>query len=446
MNIAETTTGGAGAHPGAGRPPAARLAAASFVGTALEFFDFYAYGLAAALVLDQVFFPALDPVAGTLASFSTFAVAFLARPLGAVLFGHLGDRLGRRNTLVASLVVMGAATLAIGLLPGYTELGVVAPALLVLLRFVQGLGVGGEWGGAALLATEHAPPGRRGRYALFTQLGPPAGFLLANSAFLVLDGVLAPSAFVTWGWRVPFLVSAVLVLVGLYVRLRIPEPPTFRRAAVPARRSPLGALLRGQPRQLLLGAGVMVVQYTLFYLATAYCLSYGTSVLGMDRGLLLALTMAAVAGLAIMTALAALASDRWGRRPVLVCACVVSAGWALVFFPLFDTADPTLVALALVGALLAMGLGYGPMGAHLPELFDATHRYTGAALAYSLGGVLGGALTPLIAVRLQASIGSGAVGAYLVCVALVSLGCALASRDTGSRSGGADPMSAAAPS
>jgi MFS family permease len=410
-------------------PGGARVAAATLVGTAIEFYDFYVYGTAAALVLTGVFFPGMDPVAGGLAAFSTFAVAFVARPLGSALFGHWGDRAGRRSVLVASLLVTGLSTVAIGLLPGYAAVGVAAPVLLVLLRFAQGVGLGGEWGGAALLAAEHAPPGRRGRYAMFPQLGPAVGFLAANGFFLVLGETLTAGQFASWGWRLPFVASLALVAVGLYVRLSVGETPAFRAALEQRRvtRAPLAGLVRHQGRRVLLGAGAITIAYTLFYTATAYGLAYGTATLGIPRTTMLALTMAGVVVMALATAVSSVLSDRFGRRRTLLAGCVAAAGWGWVLFPLMETGSVPLIGLALGGALGLMGLVYGPMGAYLPELFRTEFRYSGASVAYSLGGVLGGAVPPLAATALQAS-GAGvtAVGAYVSAMAVLSLLCLLA--------------------
>ncbi|RZQ61290.1 MFS transporter [Amycolatopsis suaedae] len=408
------------------------MATASFVGTAIEFFDFYAYSLAAAVVLDSAFFPQLDPVAGKLAAFSTYAVAFVSRPLGSALFGHWGDRVGRKAMLISSLLLMGLSTFAVGLLPGYDTIGVAAPILLVLLRFLQGIGLGGEWGGAALLATEHAPAGKRGLYGLFPQLGPAVGFVAANGIFLAMGAWLSDEQFTSWGWRVPFLLSIVLVGVGMYVRVRIAETPVFARVVSEQQvaKAPLVPLVRNQWRELLLGSGAMMVQYTLFYTATAYCLSYGTATLKVPRETMLTLTLLAVVALGVCTAVSAVVSDRFGRRAVLIAGSGVAIVWGLVMFPLMDTREPVLIFLALAGALGIMGLSYGPMGAYLPELFRTRYRYTGASLAYSLGGVLGGAVPPLLATTLQAEFGSWAVGGYLALVAVISLACVLALRET----------------
>ncbi|MFI6292465.1 MFS transporter [Nonomuraea sp. NPDC050790] len=418
-------------------PSRTRIAVAGFVGTAIEFYDFYIYGTAAALVLNAAFFPEMDETAGRLAAFSTFAVAFLARPVGSALFGHWGDRIGRKSMLVVSLLLMGLSTVAIGLLPGYAAIGVAAPVLLVLLRFTQGIGLGGEWGGAALLATEHAPPGRRGLYAMFPQLGPAVGFLAANGLFLVLGATLTDAEFGSWGWRLPFVASLLLVLVGLYVRVRIAETPVFQQAMEQRRiaRVPFAGLIRHQWRRVLLAAGAMTVTYTLFYTATTYCLAYGTATLGIPRTTMLALTMIAVVVMAAGIAGSALVSDRLGRRRTIMAGAVVAIGWGLVMFPLMETRSVALAGLSLTVALGVMGVIFGPMGAYLPELFRTEYRYSGASLAYSLGGVLGGAVPPLVATALQGSgAGTTAVGGYVSAMAVLSLLCLAALPETAGES------------
>ncbi|MEZ7127300.1 MFS transporter [Nonomuraea sp. AD125B] len=423
-------------RPDTAAPSRSRIAVASLAGTAIEFYDFYIYGTAAALVLNTAFFPEMDRVAGTLASFSTFAVAFVSRPLGSAVFGHWGDRIGRKSMLVVSLLVMGLSTVLIGLLPGYAAIGVAAPVLLVLLRFTQGIGLGGEWGGAALLATEHAPPGKRGLYAMFPQLGPSVGFLAANGLFLVLGEALSEEQFDGWGWRLPFVASLLLVIVGLYVRLKISETPVFKAAMDERRiaRVPFVGLMRHQWRRVLLGAGAMTVAYTLFYTATTYCLSYGTGTLEIPRTTMLGLTMVGVLFMAAGTVASSMVSDRLGRRRTLVAGCGLAIAWGLVMFPLMETRSVVLVGVALAGALGLMGLVFGPMGAYLPELFRTEYRYSGASVAYSLGGVLGGAVPPLVATGMQAGgLGATAVGAYVSAMALLSLLCLLALPETGDR-------------
>jgi metabolite-proton symporter len=420
MAASSDTAGG-----GTAAIPLSRIAVASFIGTAIEFYDFYIYGTAAALIFSGAFFPQLSDAAALLASLSTFAVAFLSRPIGSVLFGHWGDRIGRKSMLIASLLLMGLSTFAIGLLPGYAAIGIAAPLLLVSLRFLQGIGLGGEWGGAALLAAEHAPPGKRGFYALFPQLGAPAGFILANLLFLLLDVTVSNEAFASWGWRIPFLLSIALVGIGLYVRVRIAETPVFEQAMQNKQQAkvPFVDLLSGQWRELLLGSGIMVIQYALFYTATTYLLAYGSDV-GIARSTMLALTLVGMVALAVCVFISGRLSDRIGRRRTLLVFTAVAVPWGLVIFPLMDSGSVFAAALAVTMSLAIMGLTYGPMGAFLPELFHTRYRYSGAAFSYSLGGILGGALPPLIATQLQTTaLGSFAVGLLIAGLALVSLLC-----------------------
>ena len=412
--------------------PLRRVALASFIGTAIEFYDFYIYGTAAALVLNQAFFPTLSPVNGTLASFSTYAVAFAARPIGSMLFGHFGDRLGRKSVLIVSLLLMGLSTAAVGVLPGYRTWGVAAPIILVILRFLQGIGLGGEWGGAALLAVEHAPRRRRGMYAGFPQLGPSVGFFVATGIFLVFSSSVSDASFRSWGWRVPFLLSVLLVLVGLFVRLRISETPVFAElmARREASRVPIAGVLRHHLRELLLGAGGMVVAYGLFYTATTYCLSYATTTLGIGRTTMLALSLVAVVFLAVGTWFGSTRSDAAGRRRLILAGAALAFVWGFLLFPLMDLGGPVAVTAALAISLLLMGLIYGPMGAYLPELFGTDVRYSASGLAYNLGGLVGGSVAPLVATRLQASFGADTVGWYVSAMALLSLACVAALPDT----------------
>lgn len=417
------------------KPSTSHIAFASFVGTAIEFYDFYIYAMAAALVIGKVFFPASNPAAQSLNAFLTFGIAFFARPLGAVVFGHFGDRAGRKVTLAASLLLMGVCTLLIGCLPGYATLGTWAPVLLCLLRFGQGLGLGGEWGGAALLATEYAPHGRRAWYGMFPQLGPSVGFLLATLSFLGLTLLLTDGEFKAWGWRLPFIASALLVAVGLYVRLKLAETPAFTRALQQKStlRLPLTTLLRLHLRPVLLGALAMVVCYNLFYTATVFCLSYGTSALHIARPDFLAMLCVAIVFMALATPLAAWASDRYGRRPVLMAgsAAAVLAGFALA--PMLTSGSLLQIAVFLSLALLLMGVTFAPMGALLPELFPVAVRYSGAGLAYNLGGIMGASFAPYISQLLVGHGGLPWVGAYVSGTAGVSLVAVLAMDETRSR-------------
>lgn len=399
----------------------ARIAFASFIGTAIEFYDFYIYGMAAALAIGPVFFPNSAPAAQALNAFLTFSVAFMARPLGAMLFGHFGDRIGRKTTLVASLMVMGISTFLIGLLPGYAAWGWVAPALLCLLRFGQGIGLGGEWGGAALLATENAPQGKRGWFGMFPQLGPPAGFLCATGSFLLLAHGLSDAQFRAWGWRMPFLASALLVMVGLYVRLRLSETPVFAKAAQQRAALPMAVLLRHHCKPMLLGSLSMVVCYALFYICTVFSLSYGTATLHIPRQQFLLMLCVAVLFMALATPIAAWAGDRYGRRPVLMIACGTALLSGFLLAPALESGSVTTITAFLALELLLMGATFAPIGALLPELFPTPVRYTGAGAAYSLGGILGASFAPYIAQKLVQWGGLSWVGGYISIAALISL-------------------------
>ena len=400
-----------------------RIALASFVGTAIEFYDFYIYGMAVALVIGPVFFPQSDPAAQSLNAFLTFGVAFLARPLGAVLFGHFGDRVGRKATLVASLLVMGLSTMLIGLLPGYDSIGWTAPLLLCLLRFGQGIGLGGEWGGAALLATENAPKGKRGWFGMFPQLGPPAGFLLATGSFLLMAQFLSDADFRAWGWRIPFVASALLVMLGLYVRLKLTETPIFSQALQHKQtaRLPLVELLSQHGKPLVLGALAMAVCYALFYITTVFSLSYGTTTLNIPRPQFLGMLCIAVLFMAAATPLAAWAGDRYGRRPVLLLAGFLALLSGFLLQPMLESGSTLQITAFLSLELFLMGATFAPMGALLPELFPTQVRYTGAGTAYHLGGILGASFAPYIAQKLVNAGGLSWVGAYVSIAALVSL-------------------------
>ncbi len=400
-----------------------RIVLASLVGTAIEFYDFYIYGTAAALVLGKLFFPATDAGAQSLAAFATFGIAFVARPVGSFLFGHFGDRRGRKSTLVWSLVVMGLSTTLIGCLPSYAQAGALAPALLCLLRLGQGIGLGGEWGGAALLATENAPKGKQALFGMFPQLGPPLGFLMSNGLFLLLFSVLTDAQFAAWGWRIPFLASALLVAVGLYVRRQVAETPAFASLAARAGqvRVPLGELLRHHGANLLLGSLAMVVCYATFYISTVFALDYGTRVAHIPRGVFLQVLCAGIVVMGIVTPVSALLSDRFGCRPVLIAGSVLSAVSGFAMAPLLGLGTPG-GALAFVCLELAlMGLVFAPMGALLPSLFPAEVRYTGASAAYNIGGILGASLAPYAAQVLLLHGGLPAVGLYISLAAVVSL-------------------------
>lgn len=353
------TTSSTYAEPASAAPvnSLARVATASFIGTAIEFYDFYVYATAAALVIGPVFFPSGSGTAQMLAAFLTFGIAFLARPLGSALFGHFGDRIGRKSTLVASLLLMGVSTTLIGVLPGYDSIGVWAPIILCVLRFGQGLGLGGEWGGAALLATENAPEGKRAWFGMFPQLGPSIGFLAANGLFLTLALVLSDEQFREWGWRIPFLLSAALVLVGLYVRLKLEESPVFAKAVARQERvkMPVIELFSQYWLPTLLGAAAMVVCYALFYISTVFSLSYGVSTLGYSRETFLGLLCFAVVFMALATPLSAWLSDRYGRKPVLIAGALLAIASGFAMEPLLTSGSTTGVALFLSIELFLMG-------------------------------------------------------------------------------------------
>jgi metabolite-proton symporter len=419
-----------------GAPPSrngmGRVAFASLTGTTIEFYDFFIYGTAAALVFNKVFFPALGATAGTALAFATFGVAFVARPIGSILFGHFGDRIGRKKTLVSTLLVMGLATFAVGVLPGTATIGAAAPALLVVFRICQGLAVGGEWAGATLLTAENAPPRQRGRYALFPQLGPSLAFVLASLTFLLTTVSMSDATFLAWGWRIPFLTSILLVGVGLYVRLRIEETPVFRRLAVAEKPAgvPVVEAIRRQPRDVALGAGTLITLFAFFYVGVTYLTSYGTQQLGLSRPTVLGAGIVAGSVFAVTTIISAIYSDRFGRRRTIVVSNVVAVVIGLVLFPIMDIGTAWSFGVGVSLALGVVGLTYGPVGAMLPEIFPTRYRYTGAGMAYNLAGVLGGAVTPLLAASLTASFGSYAIGGYLSGVGVVSLLCILALRET----------------
>lgn len=413
-------------------PSTTKIAFASFIGTAIEFYDFYIYAMAAALVIGQVFFPDSDPAVQTLNSFLTFGLAFIARPFGALLFGHFGDKVGRKATLAASLLVMGISTLLIGLLPGYDTLGFWAPLLLCVLRFGQGVGLGGEWGGAALLATEHAPQGKRGWFGMFPQLGPSVGFLLATLSFLGLSLCLSDAQFKSWGWRIPFILSALLVVVGLYVRFKLAETPAFAQALAnhATHVMPIKSLLKTHLKPVLLGALAMVVCYNLFYTAAVFCLSYGTKQLGIDRQTLLLMLCVAVVLMAIATPISAWLSDQFGRRPVLLVSGCLAILLGFAMNPLMAGASIADITLFLSLALFLMGATFAPMGAYLPEQFPVAVRYTGAGLAYQLGGILGASFAPSISQWLVIAGGLTWVGYYMSAMAAVSVIAVFSMRET----------------
>ncbi|MEV6052630.1 MFS transporter [Streptomyces sp. NPDC052107] len=401
-----------------------RIAAASLAGTAIEFYDFFVYGTAAALVLGPLFFPTFSPVAGTLAAFVTFGVGFVARPLGSVVFGHLGDRHGRRPVLVASLLLTGASSVAVGCVPSYGTIGVAAPLLLLVLRFLQGLGLGGEWGGAVLLTAEHAPAARRALWSSFPQVGPAVGFVLANGVMLALSTALPDAEFAQWGWRVPFWVAGAPALAGLWLRSSLAESPRFLEIDDHAR-VPLVEVVRHHGRLVLLTAGALAIGYAVFYAVTTWSLAYATERLGVSRTVMLTCVMAAVVVKGALTPLVALLGDRYGRRPMCLTGCAACVVWMLPMVALLATGQPLLMFLGILGALIAFVTMFAVIAAYLPELYEARVRCTGAAVGYNLGGVLGGALTPIVATALAEQSGRvpWAVGVYLTGIGLISLVC-----------------------
>ncbi|ALN91095.1 MFS transporter [Lysobacter gummosus] len=401
----------------------ARVLFASLIGTTIEFFDFYIYATAAVLVFPKLFFPAADPTTATLQSLATFALAFFARPVGAAVFGHFGDRIGRKATLVAALLTMGLSTVAIGLLPIYDSIGILAPALLALCRFGQGLGLGGEWGGAVLLATENAPPGKRAWYGMFPQLGAPIGFFLSTGIFLLLTDTMGDKAFFAWGWRIPFLASAVLVFVGLWVRLRIAETPAFQKAIDRHERVrlPMVKVLMQHPGALIAGTFAALATFVLFYLMTVFALSWGTSKLGYSREQFLLLQLGSVVFFAVTIPLAALFADRRGRRLAMILSTLAVMVFGVLFEALFSSGNAWGTLLFLGLGLAIMGLTYGPLGTILSEMFPTSVRYTGASLAFNLAGILGASLAPSIATWLASTYGLAYVGYYLSAAGALTL-------------------------
>jgi metabolite-proton symporter len=403
---------------------------ASLIGTTIEFFDFYIYATAAVLVFPKLFFPATDPASATLASLATFGIAFLARPIGSALFGHFGDRIGRKTTLVIALSTMGLSTVAIGALPTYRTIGFAAPLLLALCRFGQGLGLGGEWGGAVLLAIENAPPNKRAWYGMFPQLGAPLGFFLSGGVFLLLSHWLTDQQFFAFGWRLPFLSSAVLVFLGLYVRLTITETPVFREVLNRGQqvKVPMVAVFRDYTRALIAGISVSLATFVLFYLMTVFALSWGTSALHYSRQKFLLMQLFDILFFALTIPISAILAER-GRRRVMISVTIAIFVFGLVLAPLF-VAGTTGALLMMAVGLTLMGITYGPLGTVISELFPTTVRYTGSSLAFSLAGILGASLAPYIATWLAKTYGLQYVGYYLSAAAVLTLLGLLSIRET----------------
>jgi metabolite-proton symporter len=410
-----------------------RTVVASFVGTAIEWYDFYIYNTAAALVFNKLFFPTLSPLLGTLAAFGTFSVGFFARPVGGIVFGHFGDRVGRKSMLVTTLVMMGLATFLVGVLPTYHQIGVFAPALLVLLRLVQGVAVGGEWGGAVLMVAEHADPRRRGFFASWVQVGVPAGLLLATGVFSVFSWLPEP-VFMSWGWRVPFLLGIVLTGLGFFIRLRVLESPVFEqeKKMMADAKPPIVEVLRHHLRNVLLSMGARLAENACFYIFTVWVLSYATEHLGMARSTLLnGVLLGSAAQLIAIPAFGAL-SDRVGRKPVYVGGAILLLLFAFPFFWLLETRSTGCAWLAIVLGLIVHAVMYGPQAAFFSELFGTGTRYTGASLGYQLSAPFAGGLAPLIAAALLHWAGnkSWAVSVYLITITVVTISCVLITRET----------------
>ncbi|RZL84710.1 MAG: MFS transporter [Rhodococcus sp. (in: high G+C Gram-positive bacteria)] len=408
----------------------------SAMGQVIEYYDFTIYGLAAALVFPHVFFPGLGDSAALVASFATFGVAFVARPAGGLLFGHFGDKFGRKTTLIVTLVVMGIATTAIGFLPTASTIGVGAPIILVVLRFVQGLTAGGEWAGANLFAGEHAPPKQRGRWAMWPQLGSAGAFVLGNGTFFLTGLSMSDEVFLSWGWRVPFLASSVLLIIGLYVRLQTDETPVFKKALEDdgVRRMPVVAAIKDQPREIFLGCGVGIAMGAFFYLSSTYLAAFASNDLGLSRNaIFFALTIGGVFVL-LGSLTSGLLSDRFRRRKLLVQANFAALVWSLVLFPILSIGNLAAFATCLSVTLFISGFLASPLGAFLPEQFQTSHRYTASAITYSVGAMLGGSIPPLIAPKLVGEFGPFALGGFLAFYSLIALLCVRALRDVSTAS------------
>ena len=395
----------------------------SLIGTTIEFFDFYIYANAAVLVFPQLFFPGTSSTNSTLESLATFSIAFLARPLGSAVFGHYGDKIGRKVTLVVALLTMGLSTIAIGFLPGYASIGIAAPILLMLCRFGQGVGLGGEWGGAVLLAIENAPPHKRAWYGMFPQLGAPIGLLLSGGTFLILTDSMTSEAFMDYGWRIPFLASSLLVIVGFYIRLKISETPAFENSKLEQKevRIPFFTLLKSYKNQLIFGTLSAVTTFLVFYLMTVFTLSWATSDLGFTKRDALLIQLLSVLFFAFFIPVSALVADKIGRRKILIITTAAIAVFGFFFSYFLNSGNPVLVTAFVCMGMSLMGFTYGPLGTFLSELFPTTVRYSGASLTFNLAGILGAAFAPMIAIWLASTYGLNYVGFYLTAAALISL-------------------------
>jgi MFS family permease len=409
-----------------------RVAAASFIGTVIEFYDFGIYGTAAALVFPQIFFPALGPAAGTVASFAALGVAFVARPFGSLLFGHYGDRLGRKKTLIATMLMMGLSTILVGVMPTAAQIGVLAPVLVIALRVMQGLAAGGEFAGAVLFSSEYAPKAKRGIWAMMPSLGGGGAIILANATFFLTAVLMSPESFGSWGWRIPFISSTVLVLFGLWVRLKTEETPVFKTqmSRSGAADFPFVEAFRNQPRQIFLATGTIMMVFALTYIGGTYLVSYGTATLKLSRPYVLGIAILGGVAISIGVILGAALSDRIGRRWVIMAVACVATVWALALFPILDLRTHAAFAVGLPVTMFLSGVATGPLGAFLSELFHTRYRYTAAGVAYSLAGMLGGGIPPLIAAAIISAYGGFTFGVILAGVCLVSLFSALAIGET----------------
>lgn len=395
----------------------------SLIGTTIEFFDFYIYANAAVLVFPQLFFPGADSTNSTLESLATFSIAFLSRPLGSAVFGHYGDKIGRKVTLVVALLTMGLSTIAIGFLPGYASIGIVAPILLMLCRFGQGVGLGGEWGGAVLLAIENAPPNKRAWYGMFPQLGAPIGLLLSGGTFLMLTDSMSSEDFMDYGWRIPFIASSLLVIVGFYIRLKISETPAFENSKEEQKevKIPFFTLLKSYKNQLIFGTFCAITTFLVFYLMTVFTLSWATSDLGFTKRNALLIQLVSVLFFAAFIPISALVADKVGRRRILIFTTLAIAIFGFFFSYFLNSGSSFMVTAFVCIGMSLMGFTYGPLGTFLSELFPTTVRYSGASLTFNMAGILGAAFAPMIAIKLATAYGLNYVGFYLTAAALISL-------------------------
>lgn len=419
-----------------------KVIVASLIGTSLEWYDFFIYGTAAALVFNQLFFPEFDPLIGTLLAFTTFAVGFVARPLGGLVFGHYGDKLGRKNVLVVTLLLMGIATFLIGVLPTYPTIGFWAPVLLVLLRFLQGLGLGGEWGGAVLMTMESGDSNRRGLNASWPQVGVPIGLLLANGVISLMGSVTSNEAFLSWGWRVPFLLSGLLVIVGMWIRLTIAESPVFAEAekSDSTEKAPILEVLRRYPKQVLLAIGARVGVDVAFYTFVLFITTYIVTYLELPRSYALNAVLIAAAVQVAAIPLFGHLSDKRGRRPVYLAGAIGAAIWVFLFFTLLDSGQFALILLAAVVALIFHAAMYGPQAAFIAEMFPTKVRYTGASMGYQLAGIVGGAVAPIISVALLDRFDTSfVVSVYAAAMLLVTITCVAVAPETSKTDLSADP-------